>query len=281
MRCEYGKEYFETIGKDKGFNRIKHNPFKVIDFSLLVMEEGEARSMETEGREYGLDIISGLADIRVNGKEFKSCGGRISVFDGKPTLVYAGCKSTVEIKALSKLEVGLGSALSGTVIEPYIRRPDDCRSGKWGTYNTSRYYNYMLDGSTPGERISFAEVTVSNGNWATYPPHKHEDGVDGEAFQEELYFYKVQPERGFGFCAQFGGQMPEDYAFPITDNTIHKQPFGYHTVTAAPGYSVCYLAVYAGHDKTHKVSAHPDHLWYASDYERTLAHFRRDYLKEI
>jgi len=281
MNINYGKDYFEKVSDEPGLNPIEHNPFQVIDFALLVLKAGETHSFTAQGREYGLDIIAGLADVSVDGKAFEACGGRASVFDGKPTLVYAGHGSKVAIKAVTDLEVGIGSALSQTKIEPYVIRPDEVRSGQWGSFSTRRHFNYMLDANTPGERISFAEVTVSNGNWATYPPHKHEDGVEGEAFQEEIYFYKVHPERGMGFCAQFGGKMQEDYAFPITNNTAHKQPHGYHTVTAAPGYSICYLAVYAGHDKTHKVSAHPDHYWYAADFERTLGMFKRDFIEEM
>lgn len=281
MNINYGTDFFEQVSNSPGLNRIRHNPFQVLDFALLVLKAGETYSFEAVGREYGLDIIGGLSDITVDGTLFAACGGRASVFDGKPTLVYVGHGSTVNIEARTDLEVGVGSALSQTRIEPYTIRPDQVRSGSWGSFSTRRHFNYMLDANTPGERISFAEVTVSNGNWATYPPHKHEDGVEGEAFQEEIYFYKVHPRRGMGFCGQFGGRMSEDYAFLITDNTAHKQPYGYHTVTAAPGYSICYLAVYAGHDKTHKVSAHPDHYWYAADYERTLNLFKRDFVEEL
>jgi 5-deoxy-glucuronate isomerase len=277
MNLQYGRRYFETLTSETGLNRITDNPFTVLDFGLLRIPAGERHDFETSEREFGIDIISGVADVRVGKEEFETLGGRASVFDGKPTLVYAGHHQAVVIEAKTEVEIGLGSAPSKTDIAPYVIGPEGVRSGAWGRNTTRRYYNYMLGPETPTERLSFAEVTVSNGNWATYPPHKHEEGAEGEAFQEELYFYKVQPERGFGFCGQFGGKMPEDFAFPITNNTIHKMPFGYHTVTAAPGYSVCYLAVYAGHDKTHKVSAHPDHYWYAGDYERTLAHLERDF----
>ncbi len=44
---------------------------------------------------------------------------------------------------------------------------------------------------------------------------------------------------------------------------------------------ICYLAVYAGHDKRHITSTHPDHKWYTADYERTLGYFKRDYLDEL
>lgn len=277
MNTQYGEKYFEKLDEAFGLNRIEHNPFTVIDFSLLRLKSGESYEFRTEDREYGLDVMSGVCTISVNDERYSSIGGRRSVFDGKPTLVYAGHNSRVSIEAEIELYVGVGSALSQTEIAPYIITPNECRSGQWGRNTTCRYYDYMLGRQAPRERLSFAEVTVSNGNWATYPPHKHEEGLEGEAFQEELYFYQVEPRRGFGFCGQYGGQMPEDFAFPITHNTIHKMPYGYHTVAAAPGYSVCYLAVYAGHDTTHITAKDPNHAWYAQDYERVLTHLARDF----
>jgi 5-deoxy-glucuronate isomerase len=277
MKVNYGGRFFEQLSDEPGMNSIKENPFTVLDFGLLVLEAGGSHRFQTDTREYAIDILSGTATIKVGKTTFSSIGGRSSVFAGPPTLVYAGHSEDVTVHAESACEIALGSAPSSTAIEPYLVTPQQVRSGHWGENTTRRYFDYMIDQSKPSERIAIAEVTVSNGNWATYPPHKHEEGGAGEAFQEELYFYKVQPEQGFGFCAQFGGQMPEDFAFPITNNTAHKQPFGYHTVAAAPGYSVCYVAVYAGHDKTHKTAPHPDHAWYAELYERTLRHLRRDF----
>jgi 5-deoxy-glucuronate isomerase len=277
MKVNYGRRFFEQLGNEPGMNTIADNPFRVLDFGLLVLEAGSSHSFETGDREYAIDMLSGTATIQVGSTRFSSIGGRPNVFAGPPTLVYAGHSESVTMNAETTCELAVGSALSRTAIDPYLIKPGDVRSGHWGENTTRRYFNYMIDQTRPSERIAIAEVTVSNGNWATYPPHKHEEGSPGEAFQEELYFYKVHPENGFGFCAQFGGQMPEDFAFPISNNTAHKQPFGYHTVTAAPGYSVCYVAVYAGHDKTHKTSPHPDHAWYSEHYERTLRHLRRDF----
>ncbi len=280
MHITYGKEYFEDVGSTPGWNGLDHNPCTLIDFGLLVLRRGESHSFETGDREYAMDILSGTVDIEVDGVKFEHCGGRASVFHGKPTMVYAGSDSRVVLSATTDTEVAVGSAKSNAGKKPFCVLPEECWSGSWGRFNTKRRFNYMIHAEQPSERIAIAEVTVSNGCWATYPPHKHEEGAEGEVFQEEMYFYKVHPKRGFGFCGQFEGKMPEDYAFIITDNTIHKQPFGFHTVTAAPGYSVCYVAVYASHDKSHKPAPHPEHRWYLEDYERTLNMLHRDYFEE-
>lgn len=259
----YGEPYFEPVATDPGLNKLKHNTCRIIDFGLLVLAKGESHAFRTEGREYGIVLLSGKATIEVDGKRFEDVGERDSVFEGLPNMVYAGCGNAVTITATTDLEIALASALSSTPIDPYVVRPDEVKVGQWGEGATKRRFRYMINADRPSERLWLAEVFVQDGAWATYPPHKHEE-VEGDLFQEEMYFYKVDPPQGIGFCGQFEGLVGSDYAFVIRNNTIHKMPFGNHTVTAAPGYRVLYLALYAGHDKQHRPTTHPDHANFAS-----------------
>jgi 5-deoxy-glucuronate isomerase len=250
--------YFQPITLNAGLNRPAHNSCGLIDFSVLVLAPGQVHRFATGGREYGLDLLSGVASIRVGEIEFPRVGGRASVFDGPPAGAYAGCGSEVVVTAHTAIELALGSGPSTTPIAPYAILPAEVPAGRWGEGNTERHFRYLINGDRPSERLWFAEVTVADGRWATYPPHKHED-VPGDLFQEEMYYYRTEPAHGFGFCASFEGEAGGDHAFLIRDSTLHLMPDGYHTVCAAPGYRVCYLAVYAGRDKQHRPSVHPRH----------------------
>ena len=263
-RTHYGHPYFEAVGTKSGINRLRHNTCRIIDFNLLVLAPGERYAFSTDNREFGLAILTGTVDVTVNKKLFPGIGGRDSVFTAPPSGVYAGCGSEVVIEAKTPLQIALTSAPSSTSIDPYAIAPETSKMGQWGGDNTTRHFRYLIDNERPSERLWLAEVVVRDGRWATYPPHKHED-VPEDLFQEEMYFYKVEPAHGFGFCALFEGQTGGDYAFMIRDNTIHKMPCGYHTVTAAPGYQIYYLALYAGMDKRHKPSMHPDHAHYGDN----------------
>jgi 5-deoxy-glucuronate isomerase len=255
----YGQPYFERLPNEKGVHRLKHNTCQLLDFTLVNLAAGETYEFETGEREYGIDVFTGLVDVRIGNASFENLGGRKSVFEELPSGAYAGCRQKVIITAKTQAELGIASTPSTTPIEPYIVQPTAVDKGSWGEGNTLRHYRYLINNKNPSERLWFAEVVVRDGRWATYPPHKHED-VPGDLFQEEMYFYKVEPEHGFGFCGQFGGLVESDYAFLIRNHTIHKMPHGYHTVTAAPGYQVFYLALYAGRDKQHRPSPHPDHV---------------------
>ncbi len=260
-RTDYGQAYFETLGEAAGLNKPEFNTCRIIDFAQLVLNPGERHVLSTGDREYGIVLFTGTADIMVDGTSFPGIGRRESVFLSLPSGVYAGCGSEVVIEAKSSLVAGLASAISTTPIPPYSTTPENCQNGHWGEGNTTRHFRYLIGKDCPSERLWLAEVVVRDGRWATYPPHKHED-VPGDLFQEEMYFYKVEPQTGFGFCALFGGEVGGDHAFMVRHNTLHKMPFGYHTVAAAPGHQVYYLAVYAGRDKGHRPSPHPDFVDY-------------------
>lgn len=260
----YGVDYFEPVAADAGLNALRHNSCKLLDFQLLILNAGEKHTFASGEREYGVVVLTGTADISVSDTSFKTVGGRRSVFAGPPSMVYAGCGAEVTIQAAQRLEVALCSCPSATPIAPYRVDPGDCFQGRWGRFNTARTFNYMIDGRRPSERLHLAEVTAPSGNWATYPPHKHEYNAPerGEIFQEEMYFYRADPVEGFGFCALYGGKVEQDYAFMVRHNTILKMPYGYHTIVAAPGYKIWYLALIAGDTKAHSPIPDPNYAWW-------------------
>jgi 5-deoxy-glucuronate isomerase len=103
----------------------------------------------------------------VNGQPFVGVGGRKSVFAGPPSLVYAPCRARVAIQATTKAEIALCSSLSSSEIAPYRIDPADCFQGKWGRFNTTRTFSFMIDQRRPSERLHVAEVIAPSGNWAT------------------------------------------------------------------------------------------------------------------
>ena len=173
------------------------------------------------------------------GHEFKGVGARPNVFAGKPYSVYMPCGVDYAITARGRLEVALLSAPSDLAIAPYVIGPEQVTSGVWGAANFSRNYQQILtvagQPDLPARRLVVGETYVPSGNWATYPPHKHEvDDLPREAFQEEMYFFKVNPPDGFGMVRYYNSEI--DAGYIIKDNTILMAPDGYHTNNSAPGY---------------------------------------------
>ena len=250
--------YFESVPTAPGLNRLPSNPFKLLDFHLLLLADGESYSAATGDREFLAVLLGGKGNFMVYSQKFSSVGGRPNVFAGKPHAVYMPCQCTYTITAQGRLEVALVSAPSDLATAPYVIPPEKVTTGVWGAANFTRNYHQILTlAGQPdllARRLIVGETFTPSGNWSTYPPHRHEkDDLPREAYHEELYFFKVNPPDGFGLTRYYSAEL--DTAYVVRDNTILLAPKGYHTVVSAPGYATYYLWALAGNQR---VQASPD-----------------------
>ncbi|MCX6030052.1 MAG: 5-deoxy-glucuronate isomerase [Chloroflexi bacterium] len=258
--------YFTAISTALGLNRLPTNPCKLLDFAYLTLNDSERYATATGDREVLAVIFGGKGDFSAAGHEFRGVGGRPNVFAGKPYSVYLPCGTDTVITARGHLEVGLLSAPSDLALAPYVISPDRVTSGVWGAANFSRSYQQILtvagQPDLPARRLVAGETYVPSGNWATYPPHKHEvDDLPREAFQEEMYFFKVNPPDGFGMVRYYNSEI--DAGYIIKDNTVMMAPNGYHTNNCAPGYTCYFLWFMAGEQRVQAASEDPALTWVA------------------
>ena len=192
--------YFAPVTTAPGLNRLPANPCKLLDFAYLTLHDGETYTGATGDREILAVILGGKADFTVGGHSFARLGARANVFAGKPYSVYMPCAVDYAITAHGPLEVAMPSAPSDLATAPYVIPPERCTSGIWGAANFSRNYQQILtvagQPDLPARRLVVGETYTPSGNWSTYPPHKHElDNLPYEAYQEEMYFFKLNPAR--------------------------------------------------------------------------------------
>lgn len=257
--------YFTHVPTAHGLNRLPVNPCKLLDFAYLSLNDGESYTGETGEREVLAVILGGKADFVVDGHRFSGLGQRPNVFGGKPYSVYLPCGVTYTITARGgRLEVAMPNAPSDLNIAPYVIPPERVTSGVWGAANFSRNYQQILtlagQPDLPARRLIVGETYVPSGNWSTYPPHKHEvDDLPYEAFQEEMYFFKLNPPDGFGMVRYYNHEVDEGYI--IKDNTILMAPNGYHTTNSAPGYTCYFLWFMAGNQRVQAVREDPVLSW--------------------
>ncbi len=256
--------YFVSVESKPGVNKLSENPCKLLDFELVVLGPGEQVSGATANREVLAVILGGVASFEVGGHSFKGVGGRPNVFSGKPHSVYMPAGSTYAITGEGAVQIALCSAPSELKTDPYVIGPDKVVSGVWGAANFSRNFNQILTASSqptlPAQRLIVGETFTPSGNWSTYPAHKHEvDNLPHEAYHEEMYFFKVTPNNGFGIARFYTDTL--DHNFTVRDNTILMLPYGYHTYACAPGFTSYYLWFLAGEHRIQAVSEDPDHGW--------------------
>ena len=258
-------KYHALLTANNGLNTLPVNPCKLLGFGFLKLGAGESHSGESGDREILAVILGGRASFEVGSQRFEKIGGRPNVFNGKPHSVYIPANSAFTIHAEGALEIALASAPSDLEIEPYVIAPSQVANGIWGAANFKRYYYQILTLASqpelPARRLIVGETFTPSGNWSTYPPHKHQvDDLPHEAFHEEMYFFKVSPQDGFGICHYYNEEGEEEN-FTIRDNSIHMMPRGYHTVVSAPGYTTYYLWFLAGNQRAQGTVDDPQVGW--------------------
>jgi 5-deoxy-glucuronate isomerase len=94
------------------------------------------------------------------------------------------------------------------------------------------------------------ELLTPEGNWSSYPPHKHDPdeprGSD-EAVLEEIYYFELRGANAFGLHRTYTADGSADVTVAVHDRDAFLIPRGYHgPCIAAPGYEMYYLNVLAG-----------------------------------
>ena len=257
-------EYFAHVENKAGLNRLPNNPCQLLDFQLLVLPAGQTYQAQSGDREFLAVILGGKATFVVQGQRFERVGQRPNVFSGKPYSVYLPCGSDFSIQAEGPVDIALCSAPSATATAPYVIEPSRVNTGVWGAAGFSRNYHEILTGTQQpdlaAQRLIVGETYTPGGHWSTYPPHKHEKDEGGEAFHEEMYFFRVSSPEGFGILRHYDRESFEEN-YTVRNNTILMAPRGYHTYVGAPGYTSYYLWMLAGNHRVQGVAVDPDLAW--------------------
>jgi len=248
-----------------GYNRI-FNPgeagMKLTGFGLLNLKVGEKHAASTGAMEVALVVLGGKCAVRGPGFEFASVGERKTVFDGAPHTVYLPADTDYEVEALSDVEVAVAESPTTRKGQPALIAPDQVKRVSIGRDNFTREAVIMLDEKFPAEHFFIGEAFVPGGNWASFPPHRHDfDRLPEELDMEEIYFFRFNPEGGFGVQKIYTDSRDIDVAYTVQQNDTVAIPRGYHPVVNAPGYTMYYLWVMTGVNRGFINFKDPAHSW--------------------
>lgn len=259
-------DYFTRVTGANGANPLDKNPCRLLSFYRLILGDGQTHEAATGDREVLMVIFGGKATVEAGGKTFKTIGRRPNVFSGKATSVYLPCNTTYRVTAHGNLDAGFPSAPSDLEAEPYLIEPAQVTEIQAGATNFSRTLNNILAPTSqpdlPAKRLIVGETFVPSGNWSTYPPHKHEvDSLPAEVYQEEMYYFRMNPPEGFGICRHYSFDRDFDFNYTIKDSTILMAPYGYHSTCSGPGFTNYFLWMLAGNLRVQAVAFDPDIAW--------------------
>lgn len=206
----------------------------------------ETLDIPADGSERAFVNLKGDLVIEVAGQEYR-LGGRDSVFDGLGHTLYVPRDEAVSVTASEGAELAIASAPATEVHEVVHVVPDDMPLVARGAGNASRQVSTPMPPDFAADRLHIVEVYTPGGNWSSYPPHKHEHDIEGEAQLEEVYYYRTRdPENGWALQRVYSPERGFDLDVPVRDGDICLIPWGYHTTVAAHGQDLYYLNVLAG-----------------------------------
>ena len=260
---------------------------------VLTLQAGKPHALGTAQDELFVLPLSGSLDVVVCAAsdldEIEAkfhLDGRESVFTRVTDFVYVGRDSQIVLTSELGAEVALPSARCQNRLEPRYGPAEDVPVFVLGAGTATRQ---VTDFGAPGawdhaEKLICRELVTPDGNWSSYPPHKHDVTDPCPVVNEEIYYYRiagpdgVSPSRaGYGLHVTTTGPehdalglAPLDEEIVVRDHDVVVVPYGYHgPCAAAPGYPMYYLNVMAGpgEGRAMEFCDHPDHGWIRGSWD--------------
>ena len=234
--------------------------------------------VKTEGVEMAVLPLAGSMRATVDGKSF-ILRGRNSVFSAVSDWLYVPLGAELGLESDGGCEVALPSARATKRFEPrYVGADEVPVETRGAGPSTRQVTNFMAPGVFDGaDRLMCVEVLTPDGNWSSYPPHKHDDSSECKVNNEEIYYFRLgrtggveTSKEGFAMHRLYTADRSIDENVVIKDGDVFLIPRGYHGPSiAAPGYPLYYLNVLAGpgEDRSMAFCDDPAHHWVRDQWE--------------
>ncbi len=239
---------------------------------VIDLTANEATVITTGPLEMAVLPLSGAACVEIEGHQF-DLRDRTNVFHGVGDWCYLPIDCEARISSSTGAQIAIPSARAEKRFSPAKIDAESVPVELRGAGQATRQLNNFMapevfDGA---HRLMCVEVITPDGNWSSYPPHRH-DGI-GECVvnNEEIYYFRVGSTSHAGYSAD-GFAMHRTYTddgeidvnVAVYDGDVFCIPRGYHgPCVAAPGYPLYYLNVLAGPsgERTMAFCDDPTHHW--------------------
>lgn len=239
---------------------------------VMRIEAGWVHTIETGEYEAFVLPLSGSLTVEVDDERYE-LQGRDSVFTRVTDFAYVPRDASVVLSSEDGCEVALPMARCEKRLTPKYGPADGVPVEVRGSGNATRQVtNFGVPGVWDhADKLNACELITPDGNWSSYPPHKHDSSEPCEVENEEIYYFRiadrdqVTPSRtGFGFHRTYTDDGTIDEDVTVRDGDVFLIPRGYHgPCVAAPGYPMYYLNVLAGPGDSRSMAFcdDPAHTW--------------------
>jgi 5-deoxy-glucuronate isomerase len=224
---------------------------------VVTLDQAESLTFSTGTAEFAVLPLSG-GPITVEAETFAfRLAGRRSVFASVTDWAYLPIDTEVRIVAPHGAEFALPNAQATRRFDPaYVPAADVAVEVRGAGPATRQVTNFMSPESFDGaDKLMCVELLTPDGNWSSYPPHRHDDSPGCMVNNEEIYYFRIGRTAGAGGYASEGFALHRTYVpeegvdinVVVRDGDVFVVPRGYHgPCVAAPGYPLYYLNVLAG-----------------------------------
>ena len=243
--------------------KIGECTLKRLEFGIIELDAGMTLDFYTEDKETAFIILGGHCDVKAGDKEWKNVGNRMNVFENrKAESFYMGREQNLTITAIDHVKIAVCATPVKEKTEPQVLREDHVVLKLLGDVPYQRETSFIIDGNSNAKVLTIGEAYTTEGNWAGFPPHKHdEDNMPTECIAEEIYYFLFNPEQGFGVQCLYTSDGSVDEAYRVKNDELVEFPYGYHTTVSTPGYQTHFLWLMAGDYQGFNRSNDPEHDW--------------------
>lgn len=232
--------------------------------TVLNMTHNEVQVISTETTEVAVLPLSGSCTVEVESNTFE-LQGRAGVFSSVTDFAYIPLDTEVRITATEPAEIALCTAEATRRIDPYyVPAGDVAVEVRGGGSGTRQINNFLSADVAEADKLIAVEVITPEGNWSSYPPHKHDEFSDDEVELEEIYYFRIEGDDGFGMFNLYTTDGALGMTEVVRDGDVVLVPRGYHgPAAAAPGHHMYYLNVMAGpaQERVWRFCDDPRHAW--------------------
>ncbi len=255
----YKRNWNKKFGKSEIYKR-ENSACQKVEIDMLRLADGDVKSYREKDKEYALVILGGKCDVYGENFKFENVGRRKDVFDGAATCVYVPANTPYSIKARGEVQICVSKSPCCKTFEPAIINPEDVIIKNMGKPGWEREAHFILDERVKSKMLYIGEAFVKGGQWASYPPHKHDDdNMPIEAETEEIYYYEFKKPQGFGIQRVYTMEGDIDETYTVKNGDFVEIPRGYHPFHTAPGYDNYYLWIMAGEDRGFYMTTDEEH----------------------
>jgi 5-deoxy-glucuronate isomerase len=234
-----------------------------VNFKVEQLVSGTPLSIGGDALEYAVVLLSGRCSLTNEDGHTLAELSRQDTFDERGSAVYIPRWRSYQLETRGAgALVAIASTQADSDRAFAVVRPDEVRVERRGRGAWSREVHTLIESGKTSDRLLIGETFSGEGVWSSYPPHKHDQMLQGvESMHDEYFFVRVRPATGFGILIRYESGADREGALVLKDGDVVPLPSGYHSVVAAGGHELYYLWALAGEQAEFRWNTDPRYAW--------------------